>query len=64
MIELCDLKGYLVGYNLAQVSRQTGVKYHTLCKIVNGIPRGFYDPRYSDVKRLENFLISKGHIPA
>lgn len=53
-----------MGYNLAEVSRQTGVKYHTICKIVNGVSPGFYDPRYSDVVRLANFLIAKGHIPA
>jgi len=61
MLELGDVIGYLAHYNLAEVSRQTGVKYHVLCKMVNGTSRNIYDPRYSDVKRLSNFLKGLGH---
>lgn len=64
MLELGDVMGYLKGYNLSEVSRQTGVKYHVICKIVNGTGQGIYEPRYSDVKRLSNFLLSKGHMPS
>lgn len=64
MLELCDIKGYLTGYNLAEVSRQTGVNYHVLCRIMRESGVNGYDPRYSDIKRLESFLVAKGHIPS
>lgn len=63
MLELGDIITFLGEYNLAEVSRKTGVKYHVIRKIVNGDceKTAFYDPRYSDYKRLSNFLTNKGH---
>lgn len=62
MLTLEEIVIFLQVYNLAEVSRKTGVKYHTICKIVNG--QKYYDPRYRDVKALSNFLIAMGHTPS
>jgi hypothetical protein len=60
MLTLEEITHHLKDYNLAEVSRQTGVNYQIICKIVNGGGK-HYEPKYRDVKRLSSFLLAKGY---